>query len=177
MKLLRVKASGFKNCCDDFTIDLTPKARKSSEDKEYELQEIAPELFTFNTTAFIGKNASGKTTAIELLDCAYSILGDFRLEGKHFNYDGVKLELTFYHEGFLYRYATELAAGKTMSNQAVFRNERIHRKIYFKTNINEIYANEGYEELTDRSDLSRCHRWANGLWPFLTGAFPAGYCP
>ena len=93
------------------------------------------------------------TTAIELLDCAYSILGDFRLEGKHFNYDGVKLELTFYHEGFLYRYATELAAGKTMSNQAVFRNERIHRKIYFKTNINEIYANEGYEELTDLGAL------------------------
>ena len=30
----------------------------------------------FNTAAFIGKNASGKTTAIELLDCAYSIPGD-----------------------------------------------------------------------------------------------------
>ena len=40
-----------------------------------------------------------------------------------------------------------------MSNQAVFRNERIHRKIYFKTNINEIYANEGYEELTDLGAL------------------------
>lgn len=93
MKLLRVKANNFKNCCDGFTIDLTPKARKSSEDKEYELQEIAPGLFAFNTLAFIGKNASGKTTAIELLDCAYSILGDFRLEGKHYSYDGVKLEI------------------------------------------------------------------------------------
>lgn len=82
MKLLRVKVSHFKNCADDFIIDLIPKARKSTEDKEYELQEVAPELYAFNTTAFVGKNASGKTTAIELLDCAYSILGDFRLEDK-----------------------------------------------------------------------------------------------
>lgn len=153
MKLLSVKADHFKNCCDDFTIDLTPKARKSTEDKEYELQEIAPELYTFNTGAFIGKNASGKTTAIELLDCAYSILGDFRLEGKHYNYDGVMLEITFYHEGFVYRYTTELSSGKTIRNQAVFSNEHIYRKQYFKTNSGEIFDDEGYEELVDLGDL------------------------
>ena len=92
MKLLRIKANHFKNCCDNFTIDLTSKSRKTAEDIEYELQEIAPNLHVFNTAAFIGKNASGKTTAIELLDCAYSILGDFRLEDKHYSYDGVELE-------------------------------------------------------------------------------------
>jgi energy-coupling factor transporter ATP-binding protein EcfA2 len=153
MKLLRVKASHFKNCADDFIIDLTPKARKSTEDKEYELQEVAPELYAFNTTAFIGKNASGKTTAIELLDCAYSILGDFRLEDKHYSYDDVLLEITFYHDGFLYRYVTELASGKTMGNQAVFRNEHIYRKVYYKTNVNGIYDDQDYEELTDLGDL------------------------
>ena len=108
MKLLRVKASHFKNCCDGFTIDLTSKSRKTAEDKEYELQEIAPDLHVFNTAAFIGKNASGKTTAIELLDCVYSILGEFRLEGKHYSYDGVELEITFFHDGYLYRYADSL---------------------------------------------------------------------
>ena len=54
MKLLRVKASHFKNCCDGFTIDLTSKSKKTAEDKEYELQEIAPDLHAFNTAAFIG---------------------------------------------------------------------------------------------------------------------------
>ena len=73
---------------------------------EYWLQEIAPDLHVFNTAAFIGKNASGKSTAVELLDCAYSILGDFRLEDKHYNYDGVDLEITFYHDGFIYLYKT-----------------------------------------------------------------------
>ena len=147
MKLLRVKADHFKNCEDGFTIDLTPKARKSTEDKEYELQEIALELFTFSTAAFVGKNASGKTTAIELLDCVYSILGDFRLEDKHYRYDGIRLEITFYHEEFLYRYVTELAQGKTMGNQAVFRNEHIYRKAYFKSNVNEIFEDSDYEEM------------------------------
>ena len=153
MKLLRVRATNFKNCCDDFTIDLTPKARKSTEDKEYELQEIAPELYTFNTGAFIGKNASGKTTAIELLDCAYSILGDFRLEDKHFSYDGVRLEITFFHENYVYRYETCLAGGSTMGNQAVFRDERIFRKEYFKTHAGEIFEDADYAELTDPGDL------------------------
>ena len=44
MKLLRVRVSNYKNCCDDFTIDLVAKSKKTSEDKEYELQEIAEEL-------------------------------------------------------------------------------------------------------------------------------------
>ena len=44
MKLLRVKANHFKNCSDGYTIDFVAKSRKYPEDKEYELQEIAPEL-------------------------------------------------------------------------------------------------------------------------------------
>ena len=67
MKLLRICATNYKNCCEDFTIDLVAKSKKSSEDKEYELQEIAEDLYVFNTVAFVGKNASGKTSAIEML--------------------------------------------------------------------------------------------------------------
>ena len=64
MKLLYVKAKNFKNCIEGFTIDLVAKSRKTAEDKEYELQEIAPDLYVYNTMAFIGKNASGKTSAL-----------------------------------------------------------------------------------------------------------------
>ena len=93
VKLLRIRASNYKNCCDDFTIDLVAKSKKTSEDKEYELQEIAEDLYAFNTAAFVGKNASGKTSALELMECGYSILSEFRLEDKHYNYDNVKLEI------------------------------------------------------------------------------------
>ncbi len=144
MKLLRVRASHFKNCADNYTIDLVAKSRKTAEDKEYELQEIAPGLFVFNTMAFIGKNASGKTSAVELLDSAYSVLGEFRIEDKHYSYDGTELELIFYHQDYLYLYETTLSSDTT-GNRALFQNERIYRKKYFKTNIREIYDKETYE--------------------------------
>ena len=153
MKLLRVKANHFKNCCDGYTIDLVAKSRKTAEDKEYELQEIAPGLFVYTTAAFVGKNASGKSTAIELLDCCYAILGDFRLEGKHYSYENVQLEITFFHEGYLYRYEVTLGTSISLKNQATFRGERICRKKYFKTSLKELYDGDSYVELTDLGDL------------------------
>lgn len=153
MKLLRVKANHFKNCADGFTIDLVAKSRKTAEDKEYELQEIAPELHVYNTMAFIGKNASGKTSAMEFLDACYSILGDFRLENKHYSYDGVELEIIFYYEGYVYLYETVLGADTSLGNKAVFKNEHIYRKPYYKTNVRGVYDRDSFVEITDAGDL------------------------
>ena len=152
MKLLRVKANHFKNCADGFTIDLVAKSRKTAEDKEYELQEIAPDLHVYNTMAFIGKNASGKTSAIELLDMAYSILGGFRLEGKHYSYDGIELEIVFYYDSKIYLYEAKLETDK-LGNRALFKDERLFRKKYYKTNAKEIYNRDDFERLSDEHSL------------------------
>ena len=153
MKLLRVVASNFKNCCDNFTIDFVAKSRKTSEDKEYELQTIADDLYAFNTVAFVGKNASGKTTAVDLLDCCYSILGDFCLENKHYRYDGIKLEIIFYHEGFIYRYRTELGSSTTLSNKASFINQTLEQKKYYKSKLKSIYMDDDFEPVSNISAL------------------------
>ena len=153
MKLLRVRASNYKNCCDDFTIDLVAKSKKTSEDKEYELQEIAEDLYVFNTVAFVGKNASGKTSAIELMECSYSILSEFRLEDKHYNYDDVKLEIIFYHENYIYKYNTVLKSDPNLGSKANFTDQHIYRKKYYKSKNKEIYFDEGFEEITDLGEL------------------------
>ena len=153
MKLLRVVASNFKNCCDNFTIDFIAKSRKTSEDKEYELQTIADDLYAFNTVAFVGKNASGKTTAVDLLDCCYSILGDFCLENKHYSYDGIKLEIVFYHESFIYRYRTELGSSTTLSNKASFINQTLEQKKYYKSKLKSIYMDDDFEPVSNISAL------------------------
>ena len=153
MKLLRVKAKHFKNCADDFAIDLVARSRKTTEDKEYELQEIADELFVFNTMSFIGKNASGKTSAIELLDTCYSILGEFRLEDKHYAYENVELEIIFFHEGYIYKYEVLLGADTSLGNKAIFKNEHIYRKKYYKTYVNEIYDEASFTELKELGAL------------------------
>lgn len=148
MKLLRVKTSHFKNCRDDFTIDFVAQSKKTAEDKEYELQEIADSLYVFNTAAFIGKNASGKTTAIELLDCCYSILGDFRLEGKKYSYENITLEMIFYHENYIYRYRTVLHEDSALGNKAIFSNQTLERKKYAKTNIKNIYEDDQFKPVS-----------------------------
>lgn len=153
MKLLRVRASNYKNCCDDFTIDLVAKSKKTSEDNEYELQEIADDLYVFNTVAFVGKNASGKTSAIELMECCYSILSEFRLEDKHYNYDNVKLEIIFYYKGNIYKYTTGLKSDPNLGSKANFTEQHIYQKKYYKSKVKEIYAVEGFEEITGFGEL------------------------
>ena len=153
MKLLYVKAKNFKNCIEGFTIDLVAKSRKTAEDKEYELQEIAPDLYVYNTMAFIGKNASGKTSALELLDACYSILGDFRLEDKHYDYDGVELEIVFYHAGFIYKYECLLSTDISLSNQAIFKEEKLYRKKYYKSRIHELYEDSSFEKMDEYGTL------------------------
>ena len=153
MKLLYVKSNHFKNSKDDFTINLVAKSKKTAEDREYELKEIAEDLYVYNTLAFIGKNASGKTTAVELLDCCYSILGDFRLEGKHYSYDDVKLDMIFYHEGDLYRYVTTLQSDQSLGNKANFKDQHLYKKKYYKSKLKSIFEDTDYEEIVNLGDL------------------------
>lgn len=140
MKLLRVRASGFRNCADDFTIDLLAKSKKTSEDKEYELLEIDEELYVYSTMGIVGKNASGKTSALELLDWCYDILSTFRLSGKECSYHGISMEIIFYQEGYLYLYTTELDDTENLEDRAVFKNQSLHRKKYYKSKLRELYT-------------------------------------
>lgn len=153
MKLLHVKANHFKNCASRFEIDLVARSKKTAEDKEYELQEIADELYVYNTMAFVGKNASGKTTAVELLDACYSILGDFRLESKPYSFDRVELLMDFFFEGFIYRYETILENSDSIGSKAIFTNQRIRRKKYFKSNIKTIYDDDGFADVKVSGEL------------------------
>lgn len=153
MKLLRVCAQNFRNCSDDLTLDFVAKSKKTSEDKEYELQEIAENLYTFNTAAFIGKNASGKTTAIELLDYCYSILGDFRLSDRHYDRHNIKLDIIFYHSGYLYRYITGIYPDEKLIDKMNFHDQHLYRKPYHKSNAGEIYNNNSFVEITNLGDL------------------------
>ena len=149
MKLLHVIANNFKNCNDSFEIDFVSKSKKTAEDKEYELQEIADDLHVYNTMAFIGKNASGKTTAVELLDACYSILGDFRLDGKPYSYENVELCIDFYHDGFIYRYETILKNADSIASKAIFMKQRLRKKKYYKSKVKARYHDEDFVDVED----------------------------
>ena len=153
MKLLHVIANNFKNCNDSFEIDFVSKSKKTAEDKEYELQEIADDLHVYNTMAFIGKNASGKTTAVELLDACYSILGDFRLDGKPYSYENVELCIDFYHDGFIYRYETILKNADSIASKAIFMKQRLRKKKYYKSKVKALYNDEDFVDVEITGEL------------------------
>lgn len=153
MKLLHVIANNFKNCNDSFEIDFVSKSKKTAEDKEYELQEIADDLHVYNTMAFIGKNASGKTTAVELLDACYSILSDFRLGGKSYSYENVELLIDFYHDGFIYRYETILKNADSLASKAIFMKQRLRKKKYYKSKTKALYNDEDFVDVEITGEL------------------------
>ena len=153
MKLLHVIANNFKNCNDSFEIDFVSKSKKTAEDKEYELQEIADDLHVYNTMAFIGKNASGKTTAVELLDACYSILSDFRLGGKSYSYENVELLIDFYHDGFIYRYETILKNADSLASRAIFVKQRLRKKKYYKSKTKALYNDEDFVDVEITGEL------------------------
>lgn len=153
MKILHVKTSNFKNCKDEFEIDFIPVSKKTFMDKEYELQEIAEGLYVYNTLAFVGKNASGKTTAVELLDACYAILGEFRLENKKYPFDNVSLLIDFYYEGFIYRYETILKDSDAIGSKAIFTSQKLYKKKYYKSKIKEIYGTSGFKEVEIKGEL------------------------
>ena len=142
MKLLRIVANGFRNCKDDFVIDMIAKSKKTSEDKEYELLEVDEGLYVYSTVGIVGKNASGKTTTLELMDWCYDILSTFRLSGKQCVYKGISLDIIFYEKGFLYKYVTELDNSDTLEDSANFKNQKIYRKKYYKSKIKQLYSDD-----------------------------------
>lgn len=153
MKLLHVIANNFKNCNDSFEIDFVSKSKKTAEDKEYELQEIADDLHVYNAMVFIGKNASGKTTAVELLDACYSILSDFRLDGKPYSYENVELRIDFYHDGFIYRYETILKNADSLASKAIFVKQRLRKKKYYKSKTKALYNDEDFVDVEITGEL------------------------
>lgn len=145
MKILKVVATGFKNCADEFEINYMPIARKTAEDKEYELEEIADGLFVFSTMGIVGKNASGKTSALDLLNVCYDILGTFRINKRAYLLEGTEIIIFFYHENYIYRYHTKLKEAAINEN-ILFEDQEIVRKVYYKTNVKNIFDDNDYEK-------------------------------
>lgn len=159
MKLLRVVANHFKLCEDNFTISFVPIANKTQEDKEFELHEIDEDLFVYKTIGIVGKNASGKTTTTDLLELIYDIFSDYRIHSANnlfgFSNKIINIDVTFYHEGALYRYVTDLCKNKNMMNDTsiLFKNQRLFKRNYKKSHSKNLFDYKKYEEMKTNVNL------------------------
>lgn len=153
MKILKVVANGFKMCSDNFAITFVPSANKTADDKEFELHEIDEELFVFKTISIIGKNASGKTTAMKLLYLVYDIISNFRIKNSInlFRYidNVINLDITFFHEGVIYRYLTDIKVDDSSLNNenVIFLNQKLFKRDYKKNHSRNIFDYDKFVEV------------------------------
>ena len=154
MKLIRVDFSGYKNCKEIITFDLLAKSSIISNDIGSELNEIDENLFTFNNVAVIGKNASGKTTVLEVLLIVYDLLTKFRLDNnKKYNIDNdMNLSIYFHHEHSIYKYNV-LIKKNPLTQTYNLNEEIIYKKQYYKSYIKNIYEFKNNDKLELEKNL------------------------
>lgn len=152
MRLLKVKAKNFRKCKDEIVIDFVPMYKKSEVDKTYELNEIDEKLYSFVSTAIIGKNASGKTSVIDLINISYKLIENFRLTDEIISISKTNLELFFYYNKTIYYYSTNLISNSNISNDLHFDNEVLKYKKYTKTNIDKIFEVDSMKDVDIKAE-------------------------
>lgn len=160
MNLLKVVANNYKLCDKNFTISFIPEANKTAADKEFELNEIDDNLFVFNTLGIIGKNASGKTTAAELIVLVYEILSSHRVDPNInlfvSNNKNIELDITFYHDGNLYRYMTELCLDdNSVKKNIFFSNEKIYKRKYLMSYSKNLFDYTKYSLIENKKEFPK----------------------
>lgn len=110
LKLLKATVSGYRMLEDGFTIDFLSKTKVSSLDLEKDVWMIDKRLYTFKSLAFVGSNASGKSTVLSLLLSIYSFLGSGRwsYNPNDFSSEKISLHLEFFQNGDIYFYDGEI---------------------------------------------------------------------
>ena len=123
--LLKIKASGFRMLSNNFEIDFLTKARVNPQeevtedlDSINEVFEIDENLYTFNMFAFTGKNASGKTTTLVLIDKINRLLksGRWVYHSRDFKNEKIEIYIEFYLDGIIYRYSSDIMKPDLQNN-------------------------------------------------------------
>ena len=106
MKLLKVSVpSGYKMLTKNFEIDFLAKARVDKDNPDNELLELEDDFYYPVETVFIGKNSSGKTTTLSLIQNVYAFMRSGRIYNNFIdNENQFELSVVYYHDGVIYDY-------------------------------------------------------------------------
>ena len=141
MKILKVKLlSDFRMLRSGFEIDFTTKARVSRETDE--LIQLQNGLYYPTETILIGKNSSGKSTTIDLLELTIGLLSSGRiLKAMLQEEDDLKLDILFYDRGGTFEYIGSFTKNGTTNNDLFLKITNEELLVVKKTNRSKSPSN------------------------------------
>ena len=138
MKIYKIKCSGYKRIKDNFEISfIAPKGNKLPQDNE-ELTKEGDYCYFNTATLFIGRNCSGKSTVLELIELCYLLLENGRVAYKKdmFCRETIDLEIQFLVENILYKYNCKLKHAAEIvtfnTNYCMITNQKIYEKVLYR---------------------------------------------
>ena len=160
MKILKIIISGYKLLENNFEIDFLNKARVNSSDKDDEVIELDEGLYIPTTIVFTGKNASGKSSVLSMIEFVNELLlsGRIKYDKLDFRSKTIKLTTFFYLLGTVYKYESNISIPEaTLLNETSyckFSNEKLYSKKYSKSYSKRILDLDFDEDNTYTSNVS-----------------------
>lgn len=145
MKLLKLKVpSCYKMLEKDFEINFLTKTRVDKDSNNDDLIELEPGFYYPKETIFVGKNSSGKSTVLSLVDLALRLITGGRLPSYEANNNGLlDLEIIIYANHNIYKYVGSFKRKNTINSEFLeIVNEELsfneYKEIYKKdlSNVN-----------------------------------------
>ena len=148
MKLLKFKVlSGYKMLEKGFEVNFLTKTRINKSLENDELIELEPGFYYPLETIFIGKNSSGKSTVLLLINL---ILGFIRTGRIPVSFMGdqleLELDLLFYDKGYIYSYAGRFAKSGMSDSPFMNIKEESLGKAPYKENLKKDLSNISFQK-------------------------------
>lgn len=157
MKLLKFKVnSGYKMLEKGFEVNFLTKTRINKDALNDDIIELKEGLYYPLETVFIGKNSSGKTSVLILIELILNFIKSGRIPvDLILDQDALELEFLFYDSGYIYLYKGEFYKNE-LSNLSymVIRNESLKKTIYkknYKKDLSNISFPKDYIFLNEDS--------------------------
>lgn len=160
MKILKIIISGYKLLENNFEIDFFNKARVNNSDKDDEVIELDEGLYIPTTIVFTGKNASGKSSVLSMIEFVNELLlsGRIKYDKLDFRSKTIKLTVFFYLLETVYKYESNISIPEaTLLNETSyckFSNEKLYSKKYSKSYSKRILDLDFDENNTYTSNVS-----------------------
>jgi len=155
MKILAIRVSGYKKLKDNFEINFLNKAKVMDIHKDSgEVLELGNKLYFPTVTAITGKNSSGKSTVLSLIEMCHDLLFEGRIvyDKLMFNKNTIDLVIYFKMEEYIYKYegsfkgANNLIGEINRTSFCIFIKEELS-KVKYSSRLGKNIEKYNYKEV------------------------------